>query len=392
MQDTAAAIAEEAPAQQSQAGAGELAVQLARAALGPVGTEHYLKAFDRLDAAGRPVLSWNWAAALGGPAWLAFRGLWRCLLIYGLVLVAVVAALAFASSQALLPSAVAGGLTLAMLFAGAVGLGLRADTLVHSQVQRRIQSAVAAAPTIQQAIEMLGKAAPGKARLWLVTLVALACVAALVLAALAWRGDALDGNAPLRSESVSGPVGSLVDAAPHAQEPPPKPEPAPVVAELPEQDEAQAQAVQDDTEAVLAALAKPDGAATAAESATAAAKAAAAAASKDAAARSPARAAVAEKPKTAAAGKEPARSATVTAASGRKLYINVGIFADPANARRANDQLRKAGLPSAVDTLERPDNKRLQRVRVGPFTSAAQANEAAAKVRSLGLDAVPAVQ
>ena len=393
MQDTAAAIAEEAPAQQSQAGAGELAVQLARAALGPVGTEHYLKAFDRLDAAGRPVLSWNWAAALGGPAWLAFRGLWRCLLIYGLVLVAVVAALAFASSQALLPSAVAGGLTLAMLFAGAVGLGLRADTLVHSQVQRRIQSAVAAAPTIQQAIEMLGKAAPGKARLWLVTLVALACVAALVLAALAWRGDALDGNAPLRSsESVSGPVGSLVDAAPHAQEPPPKPEPAPVVAELPEQDEAQAQAVQDDTEAVLAALAKPDGAATAAESATAAAKAAAAAASKDAAARSPARAAVAEKPKTAAAGKEPARSATVTAASGRKLYINVGIFADPANARRANEQLRKAGLPSAVDTLERPDNKRLQRVRVGPFTSAAQANEAAAKVRSLGLDAVPAVQ
>ena len=101
---------------------------------------------------------------------------------------------------------------------------------------------------------------------------------------------------------------------------------------------------------------------------------------------------MAEKPKTAAAGKEPARSATVTAASGRKLYINVGIFADPANARRANDQLRKAGLPSAVDTLERPDNKRLQRVRVGPFTSAAQANEAAAKVRSLGLDAVPAVQ
>ncbi|WP_024539638.1 SPOR domain-containing protein [Comamonas badia] len=375
MQDTDAATAVDNPGQQSQGGAGGLAARLAGAALGPVGADHYLRAFDRLDAAGRPVLSWNWGAALAGPAWLAFRGLWRFLLVYGLALAAVLAALAFASSQALLPGAIAAGLALAILLAGAVGLGLRADVLLHGQVQRRIQSAVAAAPTIQQAIDALGKAAPGKARLWLVALASVACAAVLVLAGLAWRGGALEGNAPLRSESVSGPVGSMAEAAPRARAPQPKPEPAAVVAEIPEQDGGRAQAVQDGTEAALAALAKP-----------------AAVAGKGASARPPARAPVAAKPKGAAAGKEPARAATASGAGGRRLYINVGIFADPANARRANDQLRQAGLPSAVDTLARPGNKQLQRVRVGPFTSAAQANEAAARVRSLGLDAVPAVQ
>ena len=165
---------------------------------------------------------------------------------------------------------------------------------------------------------------------------------------------------------------------------------ADAVAEMLEQDEGQAQAVQDDTEVVLAALAKQGAAVTSAGSA--ATRAAAAAGGKGASARLPVRASVAAKPKGAAAGKEPASTATADGASGRKLYINVGIFADPANARRANDQLRQAGLPSTVDTLARPGNKHLQRVRVGPFTSAAQANEAAAKVRLLGLDAVPAVQ
>jgi len=76
----------------------------------------------------------------------------------------------------------------------------------------------------------------------------------------------------------------------------------------------------------------------------------------------------------------------------RGLYINVGAFADPANAARTRERLRKEGLPVEVEVLTRPQSKVLQRVRVGPFTSAAQANEAAATIRRLGLDAVPAVQ
>lgn len=79
-------------------------------------------------------------------------------------------------------------------------------------------------------------------------------------------------------------------------------------------------------------------------------------------------------------------------AAQRRLYINVGLFADPDNARRAHARLRQAGLPASIEPQVRADGRRLQRVRVGPFTSAAEANVAAARVRALGLDAVAAAQ
>lgn len=74
------------------------------------------------------------------------------------------------------------------------------------------------------------------------------------------------------------------------------------------------------------------------------------------------------------------------------LYINVGLFADKDNAKRAQARLQQAGLPVTVQPVKRSDGRHLQRVRVGPFASAAQANAAVAKVRALGLDAVPAAE
>lgn len=94
-----------------------------------------------------------------------------------------------------------------------------------------------------------------------------------------------------------------------------------------------------------------------------------------------------EAQRTAPAGEH----APVKAAQ-RRLYINAGLFADPENARRAHARLRQAGLPSTIEPLLRADGSSLQRVRVGPFYSAAQANAAASRVRALGLEAVAAVQ
>ncbi|MDA8521952.1 SPOR domain-containing protein [Acidovorax sp. NCPPB 4044] len=101
-------------------------------------------------------------------------------------------------------------------------------------------------------------------------------------------------------------------------------------------------------------------------------------------ASAPARAARASAPTRATA----AAAATTerTEAATRKLYINVGLFAEPANAQRAHGLLRGAGIPAATQPVTAADGRELLRVRAGPFTSASQANAAAARIRTLGLE------
>ncbi len=67
--------------------------------------------------------------------------------------------------------------------------------------------------------------------------------------------------------------------------------------------------------------------------------------------------------------------------------INVGLFAQGDNARRAFERLRAAGLPATTQELQRGNNS-LTRVRVGPFASRGQADAAAEQIRALQLDAV----
>ena len=66
--------------------------------------------------------------------------------------------------------------------------------------------------------------------------------------------------------------------------------------------------------------------------------------------------------------------------------INVGIFGEPANARRAAARLRQRGLPVQTDGVE-SSRGTLTRVRVGPFERREQAEAAAIAVRELGLEA-----
>lgn len=68
-------------------------------------------------------------------------------------------------------------------------------------------------------------------------------------------------------------------------------------------------------------------------------------------------------------------------------YINVGLFAEEANARKAQAKLLNAGLPAFRQSLDTPKGQRI-RVRVGPYPSAAQAQVAARSIKALHLDAV----
>lgn len=65
----------------------------------------------------------------------------------------------------------------------------------------------------------------------------------------------------------------------------------------------------------------------------------------------------------------------------------MGLFAEEANARKAQAKLLNAGLPAFRQSLDTPKGQRI-RVRVGPYPSAAQAQAAVRSIKALQLDAV----
>jgi DedD protein len=87
-----------------------------------------------------------------------------------------------------------------------------------------------------------------------------------------------------------------------------------------------------------------------------------------------------------AATKPQAASSAAKAQS--KHLVNVGLFAQEANADHAMAKLKEAGLPAYTEEIRSPTKGKLTRVRVGPFTSDADAEAAAVKIRALGLDAL----
>ena len=83
----------------------------------------------------------------------------------------------------------------------------------------------------------------------------------------------------------------------------------------------------------------------------------------------------------------PAATATASSPSASGKYlINVGLFADPNNARNAYAKLQDAGLSANLHELKSAKGP-LTRVRVGPFDSEAEAERAAEKIRALRLEA-----
>ncbi len=71
--------------------------------------------------------------------------------------------------------------------------------------------------------------------------------------------------------------------------------------------------------------------------------------------------------------------------------VNVGLFAQENNARNALTQLTDAELPASTQTVRTNQGTRT-RVRVGPFDTLAEADRAADKIRTMGLDAQVAPQ
>jgi DedD protein len=96
---------------------------------------------------------------------------------------------------------------------------------------------------------------------------------------------------------------------------------------------------------------------------------------------------------TAAAKRDAAESARAKAlleskkpSGGERFVVQVGAFAEAASARATRLKLERAGMTTYTHVAETSAGK-LIRVRVGPFTSRAEVDRAAAKVKALGLPA-----
>ena len=82
----------------------------------------------------------------------------------------------------------------------------------------------------------------------------------------------------------------------------------------------------------------------------------------------------------------PAAAAAPASAAGARVVVQVGAYTDAAKLAEARRKLEALGFKTYTQVVESEAGKRT-RVRVGPFASRAEADKAAARVKSAGLPA-----
>ncbi len=411
---------------------------LSRLALGPVNTAYYMAVFERFDNTGRTTTTWNWAACLATLNWMLFRQLWTPALVY-LAAAEGLALIVYGIGRTFLqwpPGVELGVLGAFAMLAFAVP-GLYGNAILYADIRKRVARALAASRTLPEACVLLEKQASSRKRLQALVLANLVLVAAAALAYLVWAPSdtkplALEPAVTVAQATAAASRPSAAASAPAAAiaaapSPAPAPVPVPVPAQEPPTpalpattasapDPAKPAAAPPTAKSAAPATPAPKAAATASTPARSSeanrpapatlsaastvsktpSSAPATAAPKPSAKTTPpaepasraASAAKAKTPKASASAAAPASSAplpTVGTAAG--YYINVGLFADEANARKAQARLLNEGLPAFRQELNNAKGRRI-RVRVGPYESRAKAEAAAASIRAMALEAV----
>lgn len=411
---------------------------LSRLALGPVNTAYYMAVFERFDNTGRTTTTWNWAACLATLNWMLFRQLWTPALVY-LAAAEGLALIVYGIGRTFLqwpPGVELGVLGAFAMLAFAVP-GLYGNAILYADIRKRVARALAASRTLPEACVLLEKQASSRKRLQALVLANLVLVAAAALAYLVWAPSdtkplALEPAVTVAQATAAASRPSAAASAPAAAiaaapSPAPAPVPVPVPAQEPPTpalpattasapDPAKPAAAPPTAKSAAPATPAPKAAATASTPARSSeanrpapatlsaastvsktpSSAPATAAPKSSAKTMPpaepasraASAAKAKTPKASAPAAAPASSAplpTVGTAAG--YYINVGLFADEANARKAQARLLNEGLPAFRQELNNAKGRRI-RVRVGPYENRAKAEAAAASIRAMALEAV----
>lgn len=420
---------------------------LSRLALGPVNTDYYLAVFERFDSTGRTTTTWNWAACLATLNWMVFRQLWGAALVYvaaaeGLALIVFGIGRSFLNWP---PGVELGVLGAFAVLAFAVP-GLYGNAILYADIRKRIARALAASRTVPEACALLEKQASSRKRLQMVVLANVVLGVAALIAYLVWSpsdtkplalepavtvaqataaATAASATTPASPAKATGQAASTTAPMPEAApEPAPVTEsrPAPAPASPPEPAAAAVKASAApkastpnvppatvvpppaepapptrpaSTPASKAAASAPAPAKTVAPAASTRASATTSPTASAASTPAPRREAAASRASAATKPKAPA-SAPAAAAADKPLptvgtaagyYINVGLFAEEANARKAQARLLNEGLPAFRQELDGAKGRRI-RVRVGPYDTRAQADAAAESIRAMALEAV----
>ena len=418
----------------------DVTTTLYRAAIGPVSNGYYLPIFTRFEAADHAGISWNTAAALWTFNWLAFRQLWAVALAYAGALVALlllvfgIGRLVFQLSDTLV-SALALGFGLAAF----VLPGLFGNAVFHSECRKRMSKALVANSDVSQACAQLTRQASTRKRAIILAVANVAFAVAAVLAYLqlsALSNLTVMPQGALEAGHVA--VGRAVDMAPAASTPvvtqapaittsqpastpalvpasAPASAPTPVLAvasaplplatasaPLPAVVPAPASAPQAPASTPVAPTPRTSAPAAAIVSSSTMAmvdtmKQAAPKPELSAKPVKKAKATEVEKPQKAEPKTKPAKpeiaakpeknTKAPTKAADKPYFINVGLFAVAENAERAHAKLLEAQLPSTLKELSSTKGQQI-RVRVGPFASKSDAQEAVKKIKALQLDAM----
>ncbi len=375
---------------------------LFRAAIGPVGADHYLPVFARFELADRAGSGWNWAACMCTLGWMLFRRLWGAALFYvGLLLVTALIVSAALGMVFHAPEQVQLGVGLAMLLVAFVVPGVWGDAWLYAHCRKRMARALADSSSWAEAAILLDKEALTRPRAWWLAGAHLALLGAgagayLVLPdglfpAPGWTPATDAARAPqqpLSAASAASGVASAAEPSASAAAPVSAPASAPITTAVPLQASTSAPApaasLPVSVSVQAASTPVPDSALT---PPSAAASWSTRAASGPVAQASDAAPSVSA-PATLPSGKF---IAVPTDVAGGRYLVNVGLFAVDTNARKAEAKLRGAGVKVMVQDLQTANGKRT-RVRAGPYQSKSQAEAAAEKIRALGLEAQVARQ
>lgn len=326
--------------------------------IGPINTDYYLRQFARFETLGRTVTTWNTGAACCTLAWFALRRLWRPAAFQAAALLGL--GLIGASLHEHVSMAVQMAIALLGLLALSVIPGMMANGIYYHAVRGITVETMQKARTLAQAQSMLKAHAVTPQRLKTVMALQAAVVVLLLLLAGAWvlfREPSTQADEPQTAMAVGPPVLNFPPLQQPLESQPDAPAPAdatpsamaePTTVTEPETSAASATAV-----AVATSAAVSSGVTTAINAATTAGKGAA-----------------------AAAPQPPALP------DAQPVFLNIGNYANAAQANDMERRLRQAQLPVQRHTIH--SNKgELIRLRAGPFDSPAQADAAQRSLEKL---------
>lgn len=333
---------------------------LYRAAVGPISADYYRPLLARFETAGRAGLSWNWAACLYTLNWMAFRSLWVTALAYvGVMIFVPLVVFGLGRLMLELSETTQVLLLLAWVLLIFVVPGVTGNALLRFELRKRMTRAITDSKTLVEACALLSAQASSRQRLIGLGVANLVLMGVALGFYLAVPEDGvLARMSPDQTLERPAESGRVIDLTT---------QPALVAASAVASAPVEVDSATPATPVTSAALATPASEPLPVLS--------------SAAASTPLLVEPASAPWPGRVIPAPVATTAV-----KPYFINVGLFAKEANARKAQASLQEAGLSPTTQEIGTGQGMRT-RLRAGPFNTRAQADEAAEKIRALKLEA-----